>query len=144
MESTPLDSYDWRGMDEVVVERNLEVILSPFDHNGRLHPDAETFWHYRHVEKCENCAASLEWKGFDGEGTLEEVIYIWDGKEVGKGLEGFIRVLSFLDRIKPGSAVALLTPGPAPYEMYTGNLLDEVVRRRNLIILYSEKEPPLK
>lgn len=146
--------FDRQDMAPIVVERDLRVIWSPFDHQGRVHPQLADFWHFRWTD-CKDCDAWITWKNYDGFGDPEEAIYVWNGREVGKGLEGFVEVLSRLDKIKPGSKVAIFPcyPGrvrghldePArviPFSEFWG-LLREVVYRRNLIVLYSEDENPL-
>lgn len=145
--------FDWEGMAPIVVERDLRVIWSPFDHQGRILPQFVGDWHYRWTD-CKDCDASITWKNYDGFGNPGEAIYVWNGREVGKGLDGFVEVLSHLDRMKPGSKVVIfpqyvnprrIPPDQAerlvPYDEFW-ELLDEVVYRRNLIVFLPEERDP--
>jgi hypothetical protein len=142
----PFNLWD-SELAEIVVKRNLKVILSPFDHTGRVHPQLAGFWHFRWTG-CKNCDAWITWANYDGLGNPEEAMYIWNGREVGKGLEGFVEILSRLDQMKAESKVAVFPyyrrgrpkeqpERNLPFEEYYG-LFDEVVYRRNLIVLLSE------
>jgi formylglycine-generating enzyme required for sulfatase activity len=138
-------------VNRIVVERKLRLIFSPFDHTGKIHPQLAPFWHFRWAEG-EDGDAWVTWKNYDGLSDPEEAVYLWNGKEVGKGLQGFIQVLTHLDEIKPKSKV-LICPyyvglpkrkpeRQVPFAKYD-RLLDEVVYRRNLIILQSSDENAL-
>jgi hypothetical protein len=142
--------YPYGGLlGEVVVRRNLVIVYSPYDHKGQPHPAAKAAWNYRFVPDWApwpKYNAYLTWSGYDGGGDPQEAIYLWQGKQVGKGSAGFQEVISRLEHLPPGSRVLVFPEyweGAKPFIGYSDQVLkrfEDAVERQDLIILYSHRD----
>ena len=68
-------------------------------------------------------AAYLTWKNYDGYGDPEDAVFVWNGKEVGKGSEGLESVIGEMKKLPRGSRI-LVFPSYAvdlPLTKLSGN-----------------------
>ena len=146
----PFDEY-WDELADVVVRRHHILVFSARDHLGRITPEFAFEWHFRQADWEEGVRfdAYFTWKDYDGTGDAERAIFIWQGRELGKGSEGFGRVIEELGRLRPGSRV-LVFPEYAvrnkneqrwqPFRMYSEKLwkkFKDTLIANNLIVLDS-------
>jgi hypothetical protein len=102
----PFDEW-WGELENLLVKRHLVMVLSARDHLGRILPEFEDAWHLRYVEPDTEVRfdAYYTWKNYDGRAKAEEAVFIWQGQELGKGSDGFRRLIVELGRLRHGSRV---------------------------------------
>jgi hypothetical protein len=146
-------------LDAVVEGRKLYIIWSPFDHNGNLCPIHKDKWHYRPAAdpRKETFGHYLTWQEYEGTGSPDEAVYVWDGKALGRGKEGFAKVLALLDALPAKSRVLIYpdyrsvgvpfprNPGPRRVMPFAAaddlwDAFERVVEMRNLVIIFSVRD----
>jgi hypothetical protein len=149
-------SYDDEpdSLNEVLVKHHLVLAFSVLDHNGRLHPQCRGRWHWRWCYWTAKPAYDvyLTWKDYDGTGDAERAIFIWQGREVGKGSDGFRQIIAEMKKLRPKSRILVFpcyatasrddrrdTP-LVKFEGALGKELDDTVESRDLIILFSYRD----
>ncbi len=95
--------------------------------------------------------AYFTWRDFQGVGDPARAVYVWQGRDVGAGKEGFAVVLAKLRGLPKGSKVLMYPSYTAPLEFLAdsvrrhpwqddrGKLMD-VLRERNLTLLCSVRD----
>jgi len=113
--------------------------------------------HYERVELPAPWDAYLTWKGYDGLGDKQRAVYLWNGKEMGRGDEGFLAVLGEWEKLPPYSVILIfpayhpVTTGADFKSMPFGNSiferetrswtprLQDIIVRRHLLLVLSDR-----
>ena len=146
-------------LDAVVEGQKLYIIWSPFDHEGNVCPIHKDKWHYRPAAdpRKETFSHYLTWQEYEGTGSPDEAVYVWDGKALGRGKEGFERVLALLGALPQKSRVLIYPDyracgvpkqrslGPRRVMPFAAgenlwHAFERVVETRNLVILFSVRD----
>jgi hypothetical protein len=140
----------WEELENLLVKRHLVMILSTRDHLGRILPQFENAWHVRYVEPDTEVRfdAYYTWKNYNGTSDSEEAVFVWQGQELGKGSDGFRRLIVELGKLRTGSRVLVFPrysrkEACSPIWGYSEELREAyfaVIRKNNLITLESFRD----
>lgn len=111
------------------------------------------YMHLKATDPVPSYDAYITWSTYDGTGSIDGVVIIWNGKELGKGRNGVLQVVERLKEIRKGSTVliypdymfvSLWEPnGPMRYYPWQGDLSSKVegaAKQRKLQFVYSPRD----
>lgn len=113
--SYPTDTFS-HILRKTIKEQKLILVYSPKSHRGRIlkSKKKKNFHRQRGMLLCADLSdknikydAYFTWKNYDGYNNAEKAVFVWNGKDVGTGSEGLMRIFLQINKLPQGATLLI-------------------------------------